>query len=170
MTITPQYIYILVGLIVLLYIFTIYNNKDVTLYERLGGIYNIAAVVDHFSDEILKNPLVGVNSKNPQLREWYENKMHLHPGLKFMRTLWVAEVSGGNYKYVPTKPGKNSLSLENAHCKLKLTSDEFDEVAGILSKTLDVFKVPSKEKNEVLSAFAAHKSEVANSKSNCPFA
>jgi hemoglobin len=29
-----------------------------TLYERLGGIFAIAAVVDHFSDQLLKNPRV----------------------------------------------------------------------------------------------------------------
>ena len=38
-----------------------------TLYERLGGVFAIAAVVDHFSDAIVKNPIVGQHSKNPAL-------------------------------------------------------------------------------------------------------
>jgi hemoglobin len=38
-----------------------------TLYERLGGVFAIAAVVDHFSDAIVKNPIVGQHSKNPPL-------------------------------------------------------------------------------------------------------
>ena len=38
-----------------------------TLYERLGGAFAIAAVVDHFSDAIVRNPIVGQTSQNPQL-------------------------------------------------------------------------------------------------------
>jgi len=36
-----------------------------TLYERLGGVFAIAAVVNHFSDAVVKNPIVGQRSKNP---------------------------------------------------------------------------------------------------------
>jgi len=42
-----------------------------SLYERLGGVFAIAAVVDHFSDAVVKNPIVGQKSKNSQLREWH---------------------------------------------------------------------------------------------------
>jgi hemoglobin len=42
--------------------------KEKSLYERLGGVFAIAAVVDHFSDALVKNPVVGQKSKNPQLR------------------------------------------------------------------------------------------------------
>ena len=48
-----------------------------SLYEQLGGVYAIAAVVDHFSDAVWKNPIVGQKSKNPQLREWHtKNAAH----------------------------------------------------------------------------------------------
>jgi hemoglobin len=33
-----------------------------SLYERLGGVFAIAAVVDHFSDAVVKNPIVGQTS------------------------------------------------------------------------------------------------------------
>jgi hemoglobin len=36
-----------------------------SLYERLGGVFAIAAVVDHFSDAVVKNPIVGQKSKSP---------------------------------------------------------------------------------------------------------
>ena len=39
-----------------------------SLYERLGGVFAIAAVVDHFSDAVVKNPIVGQKSKNPHWR------------------------------------------------------------------------------------------------------
>ena len=131
-----------------------------SLYERLGGVFAIAAVVDHFSDDIVKNPIVGQESKNKQLREWHTKNLGRLPGLKFMRTLWVCEVSGGPFKFAATKPGATSLGLEVAHKDLKISPAEFDEVAAELGRTLDFFKVPKVEKDEVLGAFAAHKDEV----------
>ena len=40
-----------------------------SLYERLGGVFAIAAVIDHFSDAVVQNPIVGQQSDNPALRE-----------------------------------------------------------------------------------------------------
>ena len=134
--------------------------QEKTLYERLGGVFAIAAVVDHFSDEIVKNPIVGEKSENPQLREWHTKNLGRLPGLKFMRTLWVCEVSGGPFKFTATKPGSTPLGLEEAHRDLKISPAEFDEVAAELGRTLDFLKVPEREKSEVLTAFAAHKDEV----------
>jgi hemoglobin len=136
------------------------DAQEKSLYERLGGVFAIAAVVDHFSDDIVKNPIVGQKSKNPQLREWHTKNLERLPGLKFMRTLWVCDVSGGPFKFTATKPGATPLGLEEAHRDLKISPAEFDEVAAELGRTLDFFKVPDKEKGEVLAAFAAHKDEV----------
>src|SRR5450755_2331311 len=131
-----------------------------SLYERLGGVFAIAAVVDHFSDAVVKNPVVGQKSKNPQLREWHTKNLGGLPGLKFMRTLWVCNISGGPFQFTATRPGKTSLGLEEAHRDLRISPAEFDEVAAELGRTLDFFKVPKPEKAEVLAAFAAHKDEV----------
>ena len=131
-----------------------------SLYERLGGVFAIAAVVDHFSDAVVKNPIVGQESKNPQLREWHTQNLGRLPGLKFMRTLWVCNVSGGPFEYTATKAGATPLGLEEAHRNLRISPAEFDEVAAELGRTLDFFKVPKVEKGEVLAAFAAHKDEV----------
>jgi len=130
------------------------------LYERLGGVFAIAAVIDHFSDEVVKNPLVGQASPNPALREWHTNQLGRLPGLKFMRTLWVCNVAGGPFEYVGTEPGTTVLGLEEAHRELRISSEEFDEVAAELGRTLDFVGVPEQEKEEVLAAFAAHKGEV----------
>ncbi len=131
------------------------------LYERLGGVFAIAAVVDRFSDEILKDHKVGQKSPNPQLRDWSNHQAGTRlAGLKFMRTLWVCAAAGGPFNYMGTRPGKTQMGLEKAHENLRISPEEFDEVASILSKTLDYFKVPDVEKNQVLGAFAAHKNEV----------
>jgi hemoglobin len=131
-----------------------------TLYNRLGGAFAIAAVVDHFSDAVVRNPIAGKTSENPQLREWSTNDLDRRPGLKFMRTLWVCDVAGGPQQYAATKPGRTPLGLEEAHRELKISPAEFDEVAAELARSLDFFNVPEREKGEVLAAFAAHKGEV----------
>src|SRR4051794_11564319 len=131
-----------------------------SLYERLGGVFAVAAVIDHLSDAVVKNPMVGQGSKNPALNEWHTDELARLPGLKFMRTLWVCNVSGGPFTFAATKPGSTPLGLEEAHRDLRITPAEFDEVAAELGRTLDFAKVPKREKDEVLAAFAAHKDEV----------
>jgi len=124
-----------------------------SLYERLGGIYAIAAVVDHFSDALLKNPKI-VNA-NPELKEWhtalYRERL---PGLKFLRTLWSASVAGGPFTYT-------GEPLRDAHSGLHISPEVFDEVINVeLARALDHFKVPQREKDEVLAAFKAQKNDV----------
>lgn len=127
-------------------------SKGMSLYERLGGVYAIAAVVDRFSDQLLKNPKI-VNA-NPQLKEWHTEKFKARlPGLKFNRTLWVCAVSGGPYKYT-------AKSLHDAHLDLHISTEVFDEVAAELASTLDYFGVPQLEKQEVMAAFNAQKPDV----------
>ncbi len=131
-----------------------------SLYERLGGAFAIAAVIDHFSDALVQNPIVGQKSANPALREWHTNNLGRLPGLKFMRTLWVCNVAGGPFQFAATRPGRTALGLEEAHRVLQISPEEFDEVAAELGRTLDFVKVPQLEKDQVLAAFAAHKGEV----------
>ena len=131
-----------------------------SLYERLGGAFAIAAVIEHFSDAVVQNPIVGQRSENPALREWHTNNLARLPGLKFMRALWVCNVAGGPIQFAATKPGSTPLGLEEAHRELQISPEEFDEVAAELGRTLDFFKVPEREKGEVLAAFSAHKGEV----------
>lgn len=123
-----------------------------SLYERLGGDFAIAAVVDYFSDQLLKNPKI-VNA-NPQLKEWHteEYKVRL-PGLKFLRTLWVCAAAGGPFQYAGEPLGA-------AHFHLHIPPEVFDEVAAELGLALDHFKVPKREKDEVLAAFNAQKPDV----------
>lgn len=131
-----------------------------SLYERLGGVFAIAAVVEHFSDAVVQNAIVGQRSENPALREWHTNNLGRLPGLKFMRTLWVCAVAGGPFQYSATRPGSTVLGLEEAHRNLRISPAEFDEVAAELARTLESFNVPDEEKQQVLGAFAAHKNEV----------
>ena len=83
--------------------------EEPSLYERLGGIFAIAAVVDRFSDEIITNPKL---NENPALKAWNETEAEFRlPGLKFGRTQWIAALAGGPYEYT-------GLPLEEAHTGL----------------------------------------------------
>ena len=135
--------------------------QEASLYNRLGGIFAIAAVVDHFSDAIMKNAMVGKLSKKraapPVERRpaaaLARSQVHAHPlGRQISPVV--------RFEYTPTKPGGTPLGLEEAHRDLKISPDEFDEVAAELKRTLDAFKVPEPEQGQVLGAFAAHKDEV----------
>ena len=121
-----------------------------SLYERLGGVNAIAMVVDSFSDAIVENPKL---QKNPALKEWNESGQLA--GLKFMRTLWICEVTGGPFTYT----GKD---MSKAHRHLHITSEEFDEVGAEIDRALDHFDVPEPEQQEVLAAIVARKEEVVN--------
>jgi hemoglobin len=124
-----------------------------TLYERLGGIFSIAAVIDSFSDRLLKNPKIV--DANPELHEWHTVTYRTRlPGLKWGRTLWLASLAGGPFEYT-------GRELRDAHFDLKISPAVFDEVAAELASTLDDFKVPEREKQEVLAAFAGEKGEVS---------
>lgn len=128
------------------------DNSKQSLYERLGGIYAIAAVVNRFSDRLFDNPKI-VNS-SPELKEWHTQKYKQRlPGLKFMRTLWVAAVTGGPFTYT----GK---TLDNAHFDLHVPPEVFDEVSNELRKTLDDFGVPEQEKKELMFGFDSQKPDV----------
>jgi hemoglobin len=124
------------------------------LYERLGGIFAIAAVVDRFSDAIITNPKLNVN---PALKAWNENEAAVRlPGLKFMRTLWIASLAGGPFEYT-------GLPLEDAHQDFHLTADEFAEVGAEIVRALDYYKVPEREKQELVAAYMTAMPEVVSS-------
>ena len=146
---------------------------ETSLYDRLGGVFAIAAVVDHFSDAVIRNPAVGRGSKNEALDEWSTKEAATRlPGLKFMRTLWVCAVAaalvlgvvnpsasgmgGGGFALVYSAADRKVTALDFR----EISPAQFDEVAAELARSLDAFKVPEQEKSEVLAAFAAHKGEV----------
>ncbi len=126
-----------------------------SLYDRLGGYFAIAAVVDRFSDKIIKNPKL---NKNPALRKWNrtEAKTRL-PGLKFGRTLWIAAAAGGPFEYT-------GLPLKEAHGEFKLTADEFAEVGKEIVSALNFYEVPEREQQELVAAYQASMSDVVTAR------
>ena len=126
--------------------------EEPSLYERLGGVYAVSAVIDHFSDQLVERGTI--EEQNPQIKEWNENEVGSRlPGLRFLRTLWVCAIAGGPFEYT-------GQPLDDAHAEFRLSPPEFDQVAAVLADSLDHFNVPAREKEEVLAAFEAHKPQV----------
>jgi hemoglobin len=77
-----------------------------TLYERLGGAFRIAEIVNYLSDRLYENPVAGRSSKNPRLKAWHTERPDRLPGLKFLRTLWVCALAGGAFDFIAVRPGQ----------------------------------------------------------------
>jgi hemoglobin len=108
-----------------------------TLYERLGGIYSIATVVDDFIDRIMVDPRLNAN---PRVDEAH----HKVPpaGFKYLVTEMVGWASGGPQRYT-------GRSMVDSHRDLKITSQEWAAFMDDLQKTLDKFQVPAAEQAEL---------------------
>jgi hemoglobin len=127
--------------------------EEPSLYDRLGGIFAISAVVDRFSDAIITNPKL---NENPALKAWNETEAAVRlPGLKFMRSLWVASLAGGPFEYT-------GLPLDEAHHDFRLTDEEFAEVGAEIVRALDYYQVPEREKQELVAAYMTAMPEVVS--------
>lgn len=107
------------------------------LYDRLGGVYSIATVVDDFIDRIMIDPRLNAN---PHVDEAH----HRVPpaGFKYLVTEMVCWATGGPQKYT----GK---SMADSHAHLKITAEEWEAFLDDFQQTLDKFTVPVAEQGEL---------------------
>ena len=126
-----------------------------SLYDRLGGETAVAAVVDDFVNRAAADPKVNFTRKGTD-KEWAATPDNVAK-LKKHLTLFVAMAAGGPQKY----EGKDMKSL---HAGMKITEAEFNAIAADLAASLDKFKVPAKEKAELLSVVASTKGQIVEMK------
>jgi hemoglobin len=113
------------------------SEEKQSLYERLGGVYSIATVVDDFIDRVMTDPRL---NKNPRVDEAHHRV--LPPGFKYLVTEMVCWAAGGPQKY-------SGRSMAESHKDMNITSDEWDSFMDDLQQTLDKFTVPEQEQNEL---------------------
>jgi hemoglobin len=108
-----------------------------SLYDRLGGVYSIATVVDDFIDRVMTDPRLNAN---PLVDEAH----HRVPpaGFKYLVTEMVCWATSGPQKYT----GK---SMAESHSHLKITSTEWEAFLDDFQQTLDKFAVPTAEQAEL---------------------
>jgi len=124
------------------------NDSQPSLYERLGGSYAIAMVVDDFIERLLVNDQINANPAVKASRDRVPKA-----GLKFMVTLMVSEVTGGPERYT----GRN---MKDAHAHLNISASEWDVMVAEFKKSLAKFNVPQKEQDELLSIVSTTKADI----------
>jgi hemoglobin len=129
-------------------------KKDKGLFDRLGGFFGIAGVVNNFSDAILVNPVL---NQNPALAAWNQNEAPKRlPGLKFLRTMWIASMVGGPIKYT-------GQPLESAHDRFNMTATEFGEVGKEIVKALQAAGVAQADIDQAVCIYQTSMDEVVSS-------
>jgi hemoglobin len=113
------------------------STEKPTLYDRLGGVYSIATVVDDLIDRVMADPRLNAN---PLVDEAH----HRVPpaGFKYLVTEMVCWAAGGPQKYT----GK---SMAESHSHLKITSKEWEAFLDDFQQTLNKFAVPANEQAEL---------------------
>jgi hemoglobin len=108
-----------------------------TLYERLGGVYSIATVVDDLIDRVMSDQRLNAN---PAVDEAH----HKVPpaGFKYLVTEMVGEASGGPQKYT-------GRSMKDSHRDLHITQGEWEAFIDDLDQTLQKFGVSPTEQAEL---------------------
>ena len=122
--------------------------NPLSLYERLGGVYAIAAVVDDFIDRIMVDPRLNAN---PKVDEAHHRVSAA--GFKYLVTEQVCWAAGGPQKYT-------GRSMSDSHADLDITESEWQSFLNDLRQTFDKFGVPAAERAELLAIVESTKSDI----------
>jgi hemoglobin len=122
-----------------------------TLYDRLGGTYAIATVVDDFIERLLVNDVLNANPRIKEARDRVPKA-----GLKYRVTSLVCQVTGGPEKYT-------GRTMKDAHVHLNITEKQWDAMVADFKVTLNKFKVPQKEQDELIAIVATTKPDIVMS-------
>jgi hemoglobin len=121
------------------------NSK---LYDRLGGVYGIAALSDVFIDDLLKDPTIGSNPKV------VASLGHITaPGIKFLLTSQICALSGGPQKYA-------GRSMKEAHKDLMISENEWESSGKIFIQAMEKMKIGKHEQDELLALVASTKKDI----------
>jgi hemoglobin len=124
-------------------------SKGETLYKRLGGYDAIAAVTDDFINRVVEDKqlarfFVGLSTDS-------KKKLRQHAVEQ------LCEASGGSCVYT-------GRTMKASHEGLGITESDWDVAVKHLVASLDKFKVPEKEKGELLAIASSLKSDIVETK------
>lgn len=128
---------------------------EAALYERLGGEAAIKAVVDDFVGRAAGNPKVNFTRKGTD-KEWKATGESVDVLKKHLVQL-IAMVTGGPQKY-------EGRDMKSVHQGMKITDEEFNALAGDLKASLDHFKVPAREQDELLKIVGSTRGDIVEAK------
>jgi len=117
-------------------------TKEKSLYDRLGGKPAITAVVDDFTARVAADRRINSFFTTTDI-----------PSFKAKLIDQICEASGDPCKYT----GKD---MKTTHAGMDITNADFDALVEDFVITLDKFKVPEKEKNELLSVLGPMRKDI----------
>ena len=123
-------------------------SSQPSLYERLGGVYAIAAVVDDFIDRIMVDSRLNANPKVDEAHYRVSKA-----GFKYLVTEQVCWAAGGPQVYT-------GRSMRDSHAHLEITEFEWQSFLGDLRQSFDKFEVPATEQAELLAIVESTKSDI----------
>jgi hemoglobin len=124
------------------------EKPEKSLYERLGGVYSIATVVDDFIERLLVNNTLNANPRIKEARDRVPKA-----GLKFRVTELVSQVTGGPDKYT-------GRPMKESHQHLNITEREWQAMLADFRKSLNKFKVPEREQKELIAIVESTKKDI----------
>ncbi len=116
-----------------------------SLYKRLGGYDALAAVTDNFIGRLATDPQVGRFFKGASTDSQKRIRQHVVD--------FLCQATGGPCLYL-------GRDMKTAHTGLNITEDDWTVSVKHLVATLDKFKVPEREKSEVLGAISGLKGDI----------
>ena len=119
-----------------------------SLYERLGGIYAIATVVDDFIERLVVNDVLNANPAIDEARASVPKA-----GLKYRVTELMGQVTGGPQTYT-------GRSMQESHAHLNITEEEWQAMLADFQATLDHFEVPAQEQEELIAIVESTKPDI----------
>ena len=108
-----------------------------SLYERLGGVYSIATVVDDLIDRVMADPRLNANALVDEAHHRVSAA-----GFKYLVTEMVCGASGGPQKYT-------GRTMRDSHQALMITAGEWQAFLDDFQKALDKCGVPQAEQAEL---------------------
>lgn len=133
------------ALVTLLNVASVNAQEKKSLYQRLGGYDAIAAVADDF---------IGRLANDTQLSRFFTSLST--DSKKRLRQLVVdqlCEATGGPCIYI-------GRSMKASHAGLGITESEWQVAVKHLVASLDKFKAPQKEKDELLATASSLKGDI----------
>jgi hemoglobin len=127
------------------------STQSTSLYERLGGVYAIAAVVDDFIDRVMGDARLNAN---PKVDEAHHRVSRA--GFKYLVTEMVCWATGGPQKYT-------GRSMLDSHEHLDITEGEWQAFLDDLYQTFERFQVPPAERRELLAIVESTKGDIVRS-------
>ncbi len=124
------------------------EEKEQSLYNRLGGLAPISVVVSDFINALVADDVINSNPAVDAAR-----KRVPAPYLKYHVTAMVCQATGGPCQY-------HGRGMKESHAHLNITEQEWDRSVTIFKEVLAKHKVPAKETQELLDIIDSTKADI----------